>query len=441
MKRLALHTMGCRANQYDSAAIEGMLAQAGWKLVDFNSPAEAYLLNTCTVTNKADAEARSLIRKAYRQNPEASILVTGCYAQTNPKALAGVEGVSFILGNNQKGNLLSYLEKAKPIVPEVVVEDLFKEEAIFTSNFASHTDRSRAYVKIQDGCNQMCSYCVIPFARGKNRSLSEDKVLEELHRLSSEGFSEAVLTGIHIGTYGQDLTPSTSLLHLMKRIERERPIHRVRLSSIDPEEVCEEMIEFLSTSKIFCAYLHIPLQSGEDEILKLMRRKYTAQDFEKLACRLKEKNPDICLGTDVMVGFPYEDDQRFEKSYQLAEKTPLDYLHVFPYSAKIKTRAASFLGQVPTAVKRKRVERLTRLSREKREFFYKKALGRRVEVVLEENASDTVSGFVKGMSRNYLPVYVPLPSNFSQEEGGGSLKNVLVTSFEGGNLFGEIDER
>ncbi|MFO1519029.1 MAG: tRNA (N(6)-L-threonylcarbamoyladenosine(37)-C(2))-methylthiotransferase MtaB [bacterium] len=434
-KKVAVSTLGCRANQYDSAALMGMLAQAGWQLVGFEEKADAYIINSCTVTNKADSEARQLVRKAHRQNPESNIIVTGCYAQTDPQALAGVEGVSFILGNDQKGSLLDYLERVQPLVPEIVVNDLFKEEKIFTHDFDSFSDRSRAYLKIQDGCNQMCSYCVIPFARGKNRSLSPDWVIQELRKLREKGFEEAVLTGIHIGTYGRDLNPETDLLRLMGRIEEEKPIHRVRLSSIDPEEVEGEMIQFLSRSEVFCPYLHIPVQSGEDHILRLMRRRYTADEFRRLCFTLKEKIPEICLGTDIMVGFPYEDEERFEASYRLMEALPLDYLHVFPYSPKNKTRAAKFLHQVSPSDKKERVRRMSGLSRAKKERFYRSAVGSAAEVILEEASPKELPDYVKGVSRNYIPVHVPARGGMPK-----GLARVRIDRYQGGQVFGEVIE-
>jgi len=435
-KTVAISSMGCRANQYDSSAMAITLRRAGWRLVDFNSSADAYILNTCTVTHKADADARHLVRRAHRQNPEATILVTGCYAQTDPQALAGIEGVSFIFGNDQKGSILDYLNQVQPLKPQVIVNDLFKEKAIFTSHFGAHTERSRAFLKIQDGCNQMCSYCVIPFARGKNRSLAPEEVLKQLKLLAQQGFYEAVLTGIHIGTYGVDLDLPGTLLDLMRKIEEEKPIHRVRLSSIDPEEVSEEMIKFLSQSQVFCAYLHLPVQSGDDQILKLMRRRYQVADFENLAWKLKEKIPQICLGTDVMVGFPYEDEERFQSGYELIKKLPLDYLHVFPYSAKKKTRAASFLSQVSSSIKKERVKKFIQLSQDKKEKFYQNALGTETELVIEESSSEELPGYLKGTSRNYIPVYL-LAGGFPKK----SLLQATLTHYEGGKVFGEINKR
>ena len=433
-KTVAIASMGCKANQYDSAVIEGMLVSEGWELVEYSSPADAYIVNTCTVTNEADKEARYLIRKAHRKNPAASILVTGCSAQTDPQSLAGVEGVSFILGNSQKANLLDYLSLVKPLKPQIVVDDIFQEEEVFTSSFTSYSKNTRAFLKIQDGCNQMCSYCVIPFARGKNRSLSPEKVIEELTRLSQKGFYEAVLTGIHIGTYGYDLNPSTSLLALMKRIEDEKPIHRVRVSSIDPEEVSEEMVEFLASSKVFCNHLHIPLQSGEDTILQLMRRRYSGTEFKDLTWNLKEKIPNICLGTDVMVGFPYEDEEKFESSFKLIQESALDYLHVFPFAPKKKTRAEKFLNQVSIQNKRLRVERLTEYSKKLRNTFYQKSLGEKVELVVEE-LHENLGGVYRGMSRNYLPVEFVSEKNLK-----GKLVLSEITRYDGGHVFGKIIE-
>lgn len=439
-KTVAIHTMGCKANQYDSAAIEGDLSQAGWKLVPFNSEADAYILNTCTVTNKADSEARQLVRKVHRLNPDASIVVTGCYAQTDPESLAEVEGVSFILGNNQKSSILDYLNQVKPLVPEIIVEDLFKEEVVFSSDFTSYSKNTRAFLKIQDGCNQFCSFCVIPYARGKNRSLEPDKILSELRKLKEQKFEEVVLTGIHLGTYGYDLDPKNSLLDLMRRIEEESPVHRVRLSSIDPEEVTDEMIDFLAQSKVFCEYLHIPIQSGEDETLKLMRRRYKSEEFTQLSFRLKDKIPEICIGTDVMVGFPFETEERFEKSCQLIEEAPIDYLHVFPYSAKKGTKAATFKEQISSSVKKERVARLLELSRKKKEKFYLNSIGKKTEIILEENSNEKDSAYLRGVSRNYLFVNIPSKDCIHQKSVVSPLIFGRPTHYEKGELFGEIIE-
>jgi len=433
-QKVAIHSMGCKANQYDSAALEGMLAEAGWALVPSDASADAYILNTCTVTNEADRQARYWIRKFHRTNPEASIVVTGCTAQTDPESLAKVEGVSFVLGNSQKAHLLDYLSLAKPLSPQIVVDDIFQEEELFTSRFASYSKNTRAFVKIQDGCNQMCSYCVIPFARGKNRSLEPERVLEELRRLAAQGFKEAVLTGIHIGTYGHDLRPASSLLELMEKIELEKPIHRVRISSIDPEEVSEAMVDFLAASTVFCEHLHIPLQSGDDTLLRLMRRRYAGREFQELTWRLKERIPDICIGTDVMVGFPYEDEARFESGFRLIQDSALDYLHVFPYAPKKKTRAEKFLNQVSARDKRARAERLTEHSRQLRGNFQRKFLGRRLEIIVEEFRQG-LGGLYRGISRNYLPV-----DFISEQNMKGKLVLSEITRYDDGHVFGKIIE-
>jgi threonylcarbamoyladenosine tRNA methylthiotransferase MtaB len=329
---VAFATLGCKANQYDTSFLESQLAQRDYQLVDFKEKADIYVFNTCTVTDGADLDSRNLIRRAKRRNPEAFTVVTGCYAQTKPKEVAEIEGVDLVLGNDKKHSLFTYLEQGRPEKTKVEVDNIFLQTELETFGMASYAKNTRAFVKIQDGCNQFCTFCIIPYARGRNRSISIPRVLEELKRLSEAGFKEAVLTGIHIGTYGLDLAEPTSLYELLKAIEETRPIHRVRVSSIDPEEVSEEMVELFAGAKTLCPHLHIPLQSGDDEILKMMRRRYSVKDFARLCESLAAKIPRVCLGTDVIVGFPYEEGQRFENTFALLRDAPVHYFHVFPFS-------------------------------------------------------------------------------------------------------------
>jgi len=433
--KVAIANLGCKANQYDGTYMAALLARHGYQLVDFKQRAEVYLINSCTVTDAADADSRNLIRRAHRRNPDAMVVVTGCYAQTRPEEVAKVEGVNLILGNNQKSDLLACLAAAKQEREKVhiKVEDIFRQKELETFGMSSTTDHTRAYVKIQDGCNQFCSFCIIPYARGRNRSVSVQKVIAELHELREQGFKEAILTGIHIGTYGQDLSPQCDLLDLLKRIEAERPIHRVRISSIDPEEISEAMVEFLSSSQVFCPHLHIPLQSGDDSTLKLMRRRYTRREFWDLSERLVQQIPNVCLGTDVMVGFPYEDEVRFQNTVELLTQTPLSYFHVFPYSAKQGTKAAQMLGQVAAEVKKQWAFRLRELSGIKKQAYREKFLGQEVEVILERrvnepNSFETWSGF----SENYLPVVVK-----TQKGQQGQLVRCHLAEYIGGHLAGK----
>jgi threonylcarbamoyladenosine tRNA methylthiotransferase MtaB len=341
-------------------------------------------------------------------------VVTGCYAQTHPEEVAKIEGVNLVLGNAQKASLLEHLARARLERDRVhiAVDDIFKHTELESFGMSRYTEQTRAYVKIQDGCNQFCSFCIIPFARGRSRSIPIPQVIEELRELSRHGFKEAILTGIHIGTYGCDRGDGIGLTDLLRAIAREKPIHRVRVSSIDPEEITEEMIEVLASSDIFCPHLHIPLQSGDNDILKLMRRRYSREEFLSLTERIVEKIPRICIGTDVMVGFPYEDERRFLNTFELLRVAPVHYFHVFPYSAKRGTRAAGFLGKVSAEAKKERASRLRLLSEQKAQLFRRSFLGKEVEVILErlsetshENTSETCEEWA-GFSENYLPMVV-----------------------------------
>ncbi len=436
---VAIATLGCKANQYDGSVLEAQLKSRQFRLVDFKEKADIYVINTCTVTDRADMEGRNLIRRAHRRNPDAFKIVTGCYAQTKPEEVAKVEGVDLVLGNDKKWRLFDYLDQGRPQDPLIEVDNIFRHTELESHGMASYSRNTRAFLKIQDGCNQFCSFCIIPFARGRNRSLPISKVLEELSRLSEAGFHEAVLTGIHIGTYGHDLTEPTTLLELLREIELQRPIHRVRVSSIDPEEVSEEMVELFSSAKVLCPHLHIPLQSGDDKTLQMMRRRYSRQQFQNLCESLTQKNPSLCIGTDVIVGFPYEDEVSFENTYSLLKNSPVHYFHVFPFSPKRGTPAAKMLGQVAHSTKKERASRLRELSRFKSKQFRQRFVGEEVEVILETevkqdyNAASDVSWW-SGVSQNYLPIQLPTVRGKS-----GELRRCVVSEEREDLLVGKDD--
>lgn len=436
---VAIANLGCKANQYDGTYLAALLQKHDYRLVDFKEVADIYVINTCTVTDKADYDGRNLIRRAHRRNPEAITVVTGCYAQTHPEEVAKIEGVNLVLGNGQKASFIDRLAQARRERDRVhiAVDDIFKHTGLETFGMSRHTDQTRAYVKIQDGCNQFCTFCIIPYARGQNRSIPMDQVIEELRELNEHGFKEAILTGIHIGTYGHDRGDGTKLSDLLRAIAKENPIHRVRISSIDPEEISEEMIEILADSDIFCPHLHIPLQSGDNEILKLMRRRYDREYFRDLCERLVDRIPQLCIGTDVMVGFPYEDERRFSQTYELLAKASVHYFHVFPYSPKRGTRAARMLGHVAPGDKKHRASQLRDLSEKKSHDFRKNFLGREVEVVLER-LSDVCKDELPesceawtGFSENYLPVLV-----HTSKGSSGQLVRCLLNKESGGRLAG-----
>jgi threonylcarbamoyladenosine tRNA methylthiotransferase MtaB len=434
---VAITTLGCKVNQYDSATIEEALAKRGWTIVDFKTPADVYIINTCTVTHKTDYQSRQLIRRAHKTNPRARIIVTGCYAQAAPTSLQKIPGVNLILGNREKQRITDFLtdQLLDNSHPQVVVSSI-KESSTFTdpplTSFSKHT---RAFLKIQDGCESFCSYCIVPHVRGNCRSLDPKEVLRRLATLASQGFKEVVLTGVHLGAYGIDHNPSSTLLALLQLIERTKPLPRIRLSSLEPMDISAELADLISSSSIICPHLHLPLQSGDNDVLKRMKRPYSGSDLKAIIAGLVSKIPQICLGVDVMVGFPGETETQFENTYNLLNDLPISYFHIFPYSRREKTEAASFPAQISPPVIKSRKNRLNRLNRQKLKYFYSRYLGKKLKVLFEETR-DRNSGLLKGRSRNYIPVLL---------EGPDSLKNseveVETVQVEGSMVRGRLLSR
>jgi threonylcarbamoyladenosine tRNA methylthiotransferase MtaB len=417
-KTIAITTLGCKVNQYDSATIEEALIDKGHRIVDFKTEADVYIINTCTVTHKTDYQSRQLIRRAQKKNPGAQIIVTGCYAQVSAEKLKEIPEVNLILGNREKQSIADFItgspvEKSGPrvIVSNIEEKNPFKDPPLRT--FSKHT---RAFLKIQDGCESFCTYCIVPRARGKCRSLGPQETLQRLHTLSRQGFNEVVLTGIHLGAYGIDLTPTSSLLKVLQLIEREKPVSRIRISSLEPMDIFPDLVELIASSQIMCPHLHLPLQSGDSDILKRMNRPYTASDFQKLITMIVSKIPHLCLGVDVMVGFPGETETQFDNTYRLLEDLPVSYFHIFPYSKRENTPAASFPDHIPPETVRIRRDRLVQLNNIKKYNFYSSFLGTTVNVLLEDKR-DRESGYLKGLSRNYIPVLI---------DGPDSLKNCEI---------------
>jgi threonylcarbamoyladenosine tRNA methylthiotransferase MtaB len=430
-KKIAISTLGCKVNQYDSAFMEEALREKGYQIVDFHSPADIYIINTCTVTQKTDYQSRQLIRRAHKENPQAKIIVTGCYAQVAPQALAHLPGVSLILGNAEKLKIAEFITSpGGKTLPSLIVSDITQEHCFEDPPLHSFPHHTRAFLKIQDGCESFCAYCIVPYARGKPRSLALEEVLKRLVLLGNAGFKEVVLTGIHLGAYGVDLTPPRTLLALLKAIEKEKPLLRIRLSSLEPMDIDRTLIEFLSASTTICPHLHLPLQSGNDEILKRMNRPYNSDDFKKLVATLSRAIPQLCLGVDVIVGFPGEGDHHFLSTYQLLEELPISYFHVFPYSKREKTPATRFPDQVPHTLMSIRGETLRTLGRKKRHCFYSTYLGKKLMVLIEEQR-DRHSSCLKGRSRNYIPVLLDGPESLKNQE-----LEVEIARIEGEKVWG-----
>lgn len=411
---VALATLGCKVNQYESASLAAAFEDKGFRVLPFTEAADCYIVNTCTVTNRTDYQSRQMIRRAVRRNPDALVVVTGCYAQINAEALAGISGVTVIAGNSEKSlipvivaDLWEKKQGGKPLAPAPGnrIGSSGNDEAVFTPGVERFPDHTRAFLKIQDGCNAFCSYCIVPHARGRSRSLPPDEVFRRISRLTAAGYQEIVLTGIHLGFYGQDLTPKTRLIDILRQIEERRMLKRLRLSSIEPLEVTDDLLSLFAASAVICPHLHIPLQSGDDAILSLMNRHYDAAFFKVLVEKVVAARPDSALGLDVMVGFPGEEEKAFENTYQLIEALPITYLHIFPYSNRPGTPAASMKGQVREEDKKRRAHLLRKLDHEKRRAFMERFMGRPLQVLLEGRV-DKKTGHYKGFSQNYIPVTV-----------------------------------
>jgi threonylcarbamoyladenosine tRNA methylthiotransferase MtaB len=429
--RIAITTLGCKINQYDSAVIQSRLGEKH-SFVPFEDEADCYVINTCTVTDRADWEARQLVRRAKRVNPAARVLVTGCYAQVNPEEVAGVAGVDYVVGLNRLNDLLRFVESPASESTQVEVSDVKRERGVPVLGTRALPGHTRAFLKIQEGCNYTCTYCIIPAARGLSRSVTPREVLGQVRQLAEAGYKEIVLTGIHLGGYGQDLNPKIDLTALLEMIAESRLIPRLRLSSLDPREVPDRLLDVIAGAEIVCPHLHICAQAGEDEILKRMRRNYDTDYYRDLLLRVRGRLPDAAIGSDIIVGFPGETDAQFETSLDFFESVPLTYFHVFPYSSRRGTVAASLPDMVSGAVKKARARRMRELGARKKNGFGSRFVGRSVDVLVEEK-TDKATGLHRGFSRNYLPVAVAGESALPNRE-----LEVRIDGFRNGWLTGRI---
>jgi threonylcarbamoyladenosine tRNA methylthiotransferase MtaB len=431
---VAVATLGCKVNQCESEGIIEELAVRGFQIVPFAQPADIYIINTCTVTKKTDYQSRQLIHRAIRKNPEAEVMVTGCYAQRAPEEIRSIAGVRFVFGNAEKKRIPETAARTQSAHEGAFVGDIRKEKTIAGPWATTSSFHTRAFLKIQDGCDAFCSYCIIPYTRGPSRSLSAEEVMDKLSLFAAHGFREVVLTGIHLGLWGHDLKPGGNLHSLLRKIADSRPIERIRLSSIEPREISNEIIMLLKDSNVFCRHLHIPLQNGSDKILQAMRRNYSSAFFRELIIKLHETFPEMALGTDVIAGFPGETDGDFAETETLLEKLPIAYLHAFPFSIRPGTPAAAMAEQIPEDVKKGRVKRLREIGDAKRRRFAEQFIGKRMDILIEKRF-DKEKGFPIGLSDNYIPTAV---------SGEGleinSIVNVIPESFNGKCLIAKIPD-
>ncbi len=432
-KRFKTITLGCKVNQCESSAISHRLSQHGLAPVAPDGPADICIINTCAVTGKAAMQSRQAVRRAARENPEAKIIVTGCYAQISPDIFHQMETPLEVVPQDRKGHILQDLlisEKELPNSKGV----LFPKPDDFDSD--STLDRTRPTLKIQDGCNAFCTYCIVPYARGRSCSMEPSDVLANLFALEESGFHEVVLTGIHLGHFGRDLTPTQTFSGLLDQITQSSLHLRIRLSSIEPRELTDQIIDQVAADNRFCNHFHVPLQSGATSILKRMGRPYTAEEYARRIEQVVRRIPEAGIGADVMVGFPGETDADFEQCYERVKSLPVTYLHVFPFSPRAGTPAANYPDQVQDAVMKERAARMRELGQTKRIAFYAGQIGR-IASVLVEGRRDRKSGLLKGMSDNYIPVLI---------KGEDTLMNQVVqvrlyNGTEAGHLAGVVEDQ
>jgi threonylcarbamoyladenosine tRNA methylthiotransferase MtaB len=427
--RFAIATLGCKVNQYDSAMIESRLGALGLERCDFAQVADVYLVNTCTVTDRGDADSLRLARRARRLNPQARVIMTGCLAQANPRVLADAPAVDAVVGLGRPGDLESaVLGRAKE---RVMVSNLRKERAAIELSAVALDGHTRAFLKLQEGCDQFCSFCIVPFSRGKSRSVEPRRVLTALDELAEQGFKEVILTGVHLGGYGGDLDPPIRLEVLLEMIAERARLSRIRLSSLDPEELSDRIIEIVAMNEKFCPHFHLPLQSGDDGTLARMRRRYRRAEFQERVERLVTAMPDVAIGTDLIAGFPGESSADFESYFRFVEELPLAYFHVFPYSVRSGTTAAKMDDRVPAKEIKRRAAELRDLGTAKRDRFADRFVGSRLKVLLE---GPHRHGGLQGYSRNYLKVLTAAPPSMTNCE----VEVEVNRSLEGAELVGEI---
>jgi len=404
--KISVSTLGCKVNQCDSAAMEESLRSCGYEIVPSSKKADVYIVNTCVVTKKTESQSRQLLRKYLRSSPDCQVIAVGCYAQKSVEELMAVSKRVSVFGNSEKKDIGKYVkELLSNGQTKHHVSDILLEKTFSTPANPLFLDRTRAFLKVQDGCNSCCSYCIVPSVRGKSRSLPKEEFISRLYAFADQDYLEVVLTGIHLGAYGLDLDPAVNILEVLKQIGKDDTFSdmRIRLSSFEPGEFSDELIAFISGSKIICPHVHIPLQSGDPDILKKMRRPYSPSLFSGLTEKLFSAVPDLNMGIDVIVGFPGETDAHFNNTLEFLKQIPAAYLHVFPYSQREGTPAAEFDGQLPEPVKKERVKILRALSDEKKEKFYETFIDQSLPVLVEAKR-DKKTGALRGFSRNYIPV-------------------------------------
>lgn len=401
--KVAFYTLGCKVNQYETEAMQKLFGAAGYEIVAEIETADVVVVNTCTVTSLSSQKSRQIIRRAARANENAVLVVVGCYAQNQPQEISKIEGVDIIIGTAERTKIVELVERALENRSEKILA-VGNVENISEFEELPHTPhRTRAFLKIEDGCNNFCSYCIIPYVRGRVRSRRLESIRAECLQLAKDGYKEIVLTGIHIGAYGKDFHDGTNLVDAVKTVLEAANPARLRLGSLESAEMTDELINLIKIDNRICNHLHLPLQSGSDEILKLMHRPYTTKNFSELTARIVSEIPNISIGTDLIVGFPNETEKIFEETVEFIKSQPFSKIHVFPFSAREGTVAAAMKNQVDGVTKKFRAGRALEISSAKEKSFAEKLIGETVEIIAETEENN----FVDGLTKNYVRVYIP----------------------------------
>jgi len=432
VKKVTFHTLGCKVNQYETQAMSELFQEAGYYIVGDTELADVYIINTCTVTNIGDKKSRQFIRRVKRNNPDAIVAVVGCYAQTAPKEVLDVEGVNIVIGTNDRNKIVSLVEDCSIDEKINMVDDIMKVKEFEEMSIKEVKEKTRGVLKIQEGCNQYCSYCIIPYARGPIRSRQQSEIIKEVKNLVANGFKEVVLTGIHVASYGKDLNIKNGLMATLQEVNDIDGLERIRLSSLEPTLFTDDFLSELKKLDKICEHFHLSLQSGCDKILKKMNRRYTTEKYRNIANKIRSFYPDVALTTDIIVGFPGENDEDFEETYNFVEEINFSDIHVFKYSPRQGTPAAGFVDQVDGKIKHLRSEKLITLGQNMKKDYISRFIGKN-RSVLFETESKYMEGYIEGLTDNYLKVLVK-----GGKELEGRLENVNLKVLEKEFIIGDI---
>ncbi len=429
MKKVAFYTLGCKVNQYETEAMLELFEKEGYEKAETEDYADVYVINTCTVTHMSDRKSRQYIRRMKKKNPDAIIAVVGCYSQVSPEEILSIDEVNLVMGTNDRKKIVEEVKKIDASRKVSTVDDIMKVKAFEEIEINKTNGKTRAFMKIQDGCDRYCSYCIIPYARGRVRSRDLESIVKEVENLASNGYKEVVLTGIHVASYGKDIKDSDiKLLDVIKQINDIEGIERIRLSSVEPILFTDEFVEAVSTMDKVCPHYHLSLQSGCDETLKRMKRRYTTEEYKTIVDRLRAAIPNVSITTDVIVGFPGETNEEFDKTYEFLKDIELTHMHVFKYSPRKGTPAATMENQVDPSTKHDRSEKLLQLNEENFNKFGQKMLDKEFNVLFEQKVGDNK---YEGLTENYVKVIVESDNDISEQILKVKIKDVKNEFLEG----------